>query len=181
MAGEFHAKGRGLGVDGVAAADGQRVLVLERAFLQRREQLVDIGQQDVGCLRELDGEGRVEDVGRSQALVHEAGFRPDELAEPGGEGGDVVLGHPLDGVDLCDVGLGIGLERFHRLLAARPDRLGGVLRDHAHLRHGVASMRLDLDPDAEAVLGRPDGGHLRSGIARDHGRVFSPDGPGAPC
>ena len=38
----------------------------------------------------------------------------------------------------------------------------------------VAGMRLDLEPDAEAVLGRPDGGHLRPRIARDHGGLLAP-------
>jgi hypothetical protein len=28
-------------------------------------------------------------------------------------------------------------------------------------------MRLDLEPDAETVFGRPDGGHLGAGIAGD--------------
>ncbi len=95
------------------------------------------------------------------------------------EGDHVVLGHPLDGVDLLDVALGIGLQGGHRLLAALPDRLGGVLGNDPELGHGVAGMRLDLEPDAEAVLGRPDGRHLRPGVAGKHGRAFSPEGVGA--
>ena len=113
--------------------------------------------------------------------MHEARLGPDELAEPGQEGDDVVLGHPLDGVDLLDIARGIGLERRHRLLAALPDRLGGVLGDDAQLGHGVAGVGLDLEPDAEAVLGRPDGRHLRPGIARNHERAFSPEAPATPC
>ena len=50
VAGELDAEGRRLGMDAVAAADGERVLVLERALLQRRQQPVDVGEQDVGGL-----------------------------------------------------------------------------------------------------------------------------------
>ena len=41
--GELEAEGGRLGVDAVAAADGRRHLVLERAPLQRGEQRVDVG------------------------------------------------------------------------------------------------------------------------------------------
>ena len=56
VAGQLDAEGRGLGMDAVAAADGQRVLVLQRALLQRGQQPVEVAQQDVGGLGELDGE-----------------------------------------------------------------------------------------------------------------------------
>ena len=42
---------------------------------------------------------------------------------------------------------------------------------HAELGQRVGGMRLDLEPDAEAVLRRPDRGHLGAGIAGDHGGV----------
>ena len=40
---------------------------------------------------------------------------PMNSPEPGQEGDHVVLGHALDGVDLLDIGGGLGLERGHRL------------------------------------------------------------------
>ena len=46
--------------------------------------------------------------------------------------------------------------------------LGGLLRDDAEFGQRVAGMRLDLEPDAELGLGRPDRDHLGAGIARDH-------------
>ncbi len=46
VAGELDAKGRGLGMDAVAAADRDGVLVLEGALLRRRQQLVGVFQQD---------------------------------------------------------------------------------------------------------------------------------------
>ena len=72
VAGELDAERRGLGVDAVAAADRRRVLVLPGALAERRHQPVDIGNQEIGCLAELDGEAGVEHVGRGHALVHEA-------------------------------------------------------------------------------------------------------------
>ena len=36
----------------------------------------------------------------------------------------------------------------------------------------VRRMRLDLEPDLEAGLRLPDGGHFRAGIAGDHGALW---------
>ncbi len=47
----------------VAAADGQRVLVLEGARFQRGKQRVDIGDEQVRCLDQLHVEAGVEHVG----------------------------------------------------------------------------------------------------------------------
>ena len=103
--------------------------------------------------------------------MDEARLRADEFGEMGQEGDDVMLGHPLDLIDALDVELG--------LAGLFPDRLRGLFRDDADLGQRVAGMGLDLEPDAEARLGRPDGDHLGAGIARDHrlsccgsGRVY---------
>ena len=49
--GELEAEGGRLGMDAVAAADGRRQLVLEGAALERGEQRVDVGDEDVGGAR----------------------------------------------------------------------------------------------------------------------------------
>ena len=131
-------------MDAVAAADGDRVLVLEGAALQGGEQRVEIGEQEVGGAGQLDGEAGVEHVGGGHALVHEAGVRADDLGEVGQEGDDVVLGLALDLVDAGDV--------EPRVLF--PDRRGGFLRDHPEFGLGVAGMRLDLEPDATGAPSR---------------------------
>ena len=100
---ELEAEGGRLGMDAVAAADGRRHLVLEGAALERGEQRVDIGDQQVGGALELDGEAGVEHVGRGHALVDEARFGADDLGEMGEEGDDVVLHLALDLVDPLDV------------------------------------------------------------------------------
>ncbi len=55
-AGEGQAHRGRLGMDAVAAADAERVLVLERAGLQRGQHPVETGQQQVRGAHELDVE-----------------------------------------------------------------------------------------------------------------------------
>ena len=98
--------------------------------------------------------------------MDEARVGADELGEMGQEGDDVVLGHLLDLVDARDVERDVA-----RLL---PDRLRRFLGDDADLGQRVAGVRLDLEPDPEARLGRPDRDHLGAGIAGDH-RALSLD------
>ena len=97
--GELEAEGGGLGMDAVAAADAERDLVLEGAALERGEQRVEVGEQDVGGLLELHREAGVEHVGGGHALMDEARLGADMLGEIGQEGDDVVLGLALDRVD----------------------------------------------------------------------------------
>ena len=158
MAGELEAEGRRLGVDAVAAADAHRLLVFARALFEGGEQPVEIGEQQVAGLDELHRKAGVEHVGRGHALVDEACLRADMLGEIGQKGDDVVFGLRLDLVDAGDFPL-----------AALPDRLGGGGGYDAECRLGIAGMRLDLEPDAELVLGRPDGGHFGTAVTRDHG------------
>ena len=163
--GELEAERGRLGVDAVGAADRRRELVLEGAALERGVSAVDVGDEKVGGAHELHVEAGVEHVGRGHALVHEARLGPDDLGEMGEEGDDVVLDLALDLVDAGDVEF--------RVLALGPDRLRRLLRDHAELGHGVGGMGLDLEPDAEARLRRPDRRHLGPGVARD-GHAASP-------
>ena len=101
--GELQPEGGRLGVDAVAAPDGRRVFVLDRAPLQRSEQPVEIGEQDVGGLLELHREAGVEHVARRHPLVHEARLRPDMLGDIGQEGDRVVMCLALDLVDARDL------------------------------------------------------------------------------
>src|SRR6266566_3869365 len=170
-AGELEPERRGLGVDAVGAADRGRELVLERAALERLEQGIRVGDQEIGGAHELDVEAGIEHVGGSQPLMHEAGIRADDLGEMRQERDDVVLDFALDRIDALEVEAGIA--------PLVPDDLGCGLRDQPELGHGVGGMRLDLEPDAEPGLGRPDLGHLRPGVARDHRRAFHAASPRA--
>ncbi len=103
-------------------------LCSQRALLQRGQQAVEVGEQQVGRADQLHVEAGVQDVGRGEAHVHEAGLGADVLGEMGEEGDDVVLHLALDGVDARRVELGLG--------ALVPDDLGGLLGDEAQFGHG---------------------------------------------
>ena len=132
-------------------------LCSKRALLERRQQRVEVGEQQVGGAHQLHVEAGVEDVGGGEARVHEARLGADVLGQVGEEGDDVVLDLALDGVDAGDVELGLG--------ALVPDGLGGALGDQAELGHGGGRVRLDLEPDAKARLGRPDARPSRAGCS----------------
>ena len=119
-----------------------------------------------GGLGKLHGKTGVEHVRRRHALVDEARIGADMLGQVGEEGDDVVLGLGLDLVD-------------PRHLEGAPvaHRLGRLLWNHAQLGQGVASVGLDLQPDAELVLGLPDGGHFGAAVTWDHRGLI--DGVGA--
>ena len=107
--------------------------------------------------------------------MHEARFRPHDLGQMGEEGDDVMLDLALDLVDPRHVEF--------RVPALFPEFGGGLLGHHAQFGQGVGGVRLDLEPDAEFGLGRPDRNHLFAGIAGDHGNfrllreAFRPSGP----
>ena len=158
---EGQAHRRGFGMDAVAAADADGVLVLERAALQRGQKRLHVVDQDVAGAHQLHVEAGVQHVRGGHALMHEARLvAAHMLGQMGQEGDDVMLGHGLDLVDAGHV-------EFHVLRL--PDGLGVLARDDAQIGHGVAGMRLDLEPDAEFGLGRPDGDHFGAGIAGNHG------------
>ncbi len=137
--------------------------MLEGAPLQRRQQRIEIGQQQIGRLLQLHREGGVEHVARGHPLVHEARLGADMLGEVGQERDHVVVGLALDLVDPLD------LEG-----AALPDGARRALGDDPERGLGVAGVRLDLEPDPEAVLRLPDPAHLRAAVAWDHGGVPRP-------
>src|SRR5262249_19355 len=93
------------------------------------------------------------------ALMDETRLRANDLGEMGEKGDDVVLDLALDRLDARDI--------KSRSLTFFPDRLGGVLRDHPELCHGIGGMRLDLEPDPKSGLGRPDRRHLWTRVARN--------------
>ena len=157
---EGEAHRRRLGMDAVRAAHADSVFVLIGAGFQRRQNLVEIGQQDVCRAHELHVQAGVEHVRRGHALMDEAGlFRTDMLGQMRQEGDHVMLGHGLDLVDARHV-------EFHIL--GLPHSLGIFARDHAQIGLRIAGMGLDLIPDLEFRRGFPDIDHLLAGITRDH-------------
>ena len=175
VAGQLQAEGGGLGVDGVAAADRRRQLVLERPALQRRQHQLHVLQQQVGGARQLHGQRRVVDVRRGHALVQEARLGPDDLGDVGQEGDDVVLGLALDLVDAVDVADGVA--------ALLPDRAAaaslGITPSSAIASAAWASIsnmmrnRVWADQISAASGGRSGGsfrGSYAAGRVREGGR-----------
>ena len=158
--GELEPERGRLGMDAVRAADGRREFVFAGAPLQRGQQRIDVGNENIGGANELHVQAGVEHVGRGHAEMHEARVGADDFGEMGEEGDDVVLDLALDLVDAR------GVEG--RRLPFLPDGLRRRLRDHAEFGHGAGGMRLDLEPDAKPRLRRPDRRHLRAGVAGDH-------------
>ncbi len=156
--GELHPECRRLGMDAVAAPDGDGVLVLEGAALEGGQQRVDVGQQDVGGALQLYRERGVEDVRAGHALVHEACVWPDDFREMGQKGDDVVLGGALDLIDARDIEAivaALGLAGVHHL----PDLVGALLGDDAELgqlgrSHGLRS-RTRCKPGSRQTSWRP--------------------------
>ena len=74
------------------------------------------------------------------------------------EGGQVVARALLELADALG-------RRRDSPLSGRPRSVNG---DDAQLGPGIERRQLDLEPALELVLLRPDPGHGRSGVARDH-------------
>ena len=144
----------------MAAADADVHLVFDCAGLQRGQQLVHIREQEVGGAHQLHVERGVQHVRRRHALMHEARLiLPTMFGQVGQEGDDVMFGDGLDLVDAGDVEFDVfGL----------PHGVGVFARDHAQIGLGVAGMGLDLVPDAEFGLGRPNGDHVGAAVSGDH-------------
>ena len=146
---QFDAEGRRLGMDAMAAADADGVLVLEGAALEGGQQAIDIGDEQVGGAGELDVEAGVEHVRGGHALMHEAGFRPDDFGEMREEGDHIVLGDGFDLVDAGDIEYGIAAlfpDLAPRLPSARrpvrPAHRLHVPRSQTRCESGIAAPRL---------------------------------------
>src|SRR5262245_46808718 len=146
-------------MDAVAAADGQRVLVLESAPFQRGKQSIHIGYEQIGGLHQLNVEAGVEHVRGGHATVEETRLWSDVLSDVCQKGDDVVLDLGLDLVDAVDV-------KAPALL----HRLGDGFRDQPKLGHGLSRKRLDLEPDAKLGLRLPNASHVGAAVAGDHAR-----------
>ena len=148
-------------MNAVAAPDGGGVFMLHRAAIDRGQQRVDVGQQDVGGLRQLHAQRRVEHVRAGHALVHEACLGADLLGDPVEKRDNVVLGHGLDRVDGGHVD---GRVRRPPI----PERLGARSGHNAQFAELLCGVGLDLEPDLVAGFGFPDRGHRRAGVTGYH-------------
>jgi hypothetical protein len=158
--GKGQAHGRRFGMDAVAAANADRVLVFKGTGLQRGKNPVHPKQQKIRCANQLNVQRGIQNVAAGHALMHKAGIiRPDMFGKMGQKGDDVMFG---DGLNFINSG------HVKGDIAGAPDGLGIGFGDNAKGGLGIAGMRLDLIPDAEFGLRVPNGNHVWAGIARDH-------------
>ena len=168
---KLHAKGHGLGVNAVRAANAEGLALLEGAALADLAKLANVLDDEIAGLRELVAEGRVAEVGAGHAVVDPAAglgvalghVGVDVAAHVGEEGDDVVVGDSLDGINLLLVELRV---------RANP---GGLLLGDANLAKlglGLAGQHLNLLPHGVLVLEGEDVAHLRTGIAINHEGSF---------
>ena len=106
----------------------------------------------------LQGERRVEHVGRGQAEVEPAPVVAELVGDGIHERGEVVV-RPL-----LDLGDALRCRRSRPLADAR-DRVG---RNRSDLAPTLERGQLDLEPAGEPAFVRPDLLHGRAGVARDH-------------
>jgi hypothetical protein len=98
------------------------------------------------------------DISKSAARVSCLGA--DNFRQMREESDDVVLGFALDLVNPSDI--------ENDIAGLGPDHLRSLSRNHAEVCQRIRRMRLDLEPDFEARLRLPDGGHFRAGVAGNH-------------
>ena len=159
--GELDAEGRRLGMDAVAAADRDRVLVLVGAPLAAPR----AGASTSAIRRSAARTSwRLKQVSRTSDEV-----RPWWMKRASGP--TISARWVRKAMTSCLTSRSISSMRATSKIAFLPffqTVFGGGLRHDADLGHGVERMRLDLEPDAEAGLRRPDRRHFGSGVARDH-------------
>ena len=131
--------------------------------VERLEQAVEVAEQQVGGRGQLQGERGVEQIRGGHAEVQIARLGADHLLDVSEERDHVVAGFGLDRLDPLRIDQ-------RRARGARPRRAPSrdLARHLADLRHRLQRAQLDLEPQAQAMLRRPDRGHLGAGVARNH-------------
>ena len=71
----------------------------------------------------------------------------------------------LDGIDAGDI---LRSNRRDLRIPSLADGARGVLRNIPHAGHAFSRQGFDLEPDPIAIFRRPDAGHFRAGVTRDH-------------
>ena len=156
--GELQAEGCGLSVYAVGAAGAEGVAVAHGLFFQYQRELVDIRQQEVAGVPQLQPSRRVPDVRAGQAEMDVASLLAQGFGHGAKERGHVVVRDSDVLVDLVHAERGIS-----------PDLLGRFVRDLAQFGPRFTGGYFHIQPALKLRLVAPEGGHLRPGVARDHG------------
>ena len=112
-----------------------------------------IVDKDVRRLRHLYRQGGIDNIGGREPFVDMARSRADVFGDIGGERDDIVIGRALDLADAFDI-------EFRATLDGREVFPWNLAR--------LASQNLDLKPDGELVLLRPDIAHHLAAVSPNH-------------
>src|SRR5829696_1797544 len=157
-AGQFGPERDRLRVDAVRATHHRGFAVLLRAGHDRRERALEPVEDELAGILGLEGESRVEDIRRCQAVVQPATDGPELFLDGVDEGSEVVLRPRLDRGDT--------LRR--RDVGTFPDLSQCFARDDPCLGPALERSKLHLEPPRELPLIRPDRLHGRTGVTLDH-------------
>src|SRR3954449_2356088 len=156
--GELPAESSRLGVNTVRAPDADGVAMLVRSCHNGCERPVDAGEDEPPGVLDPQGKGGVHDVRGGQPIVEPAPLGPELFRDGVDKCGGVVVGDAFD--------LGHALRRRGDCLCLDFRHVG--CRNGADLGPPLERSELDLEPARELALVRPDPGHLRARVARDH-------------
>ncbi len=158
----LEAKSHRFRMDTVGAADANVILMGIGLRLQRGQQRIHIGEQDIASLRQLHRQASIQHIRRCHALMYKARLIANIFGQVGEKGDHVMLCFAFNLVNAVNIEI-----------TTLPHRLGGSLGNNAQLRLRITGMGFNLEPDTEFALRVPDGGHLGAGITGDHGGYLS--------
>ena len=150
------AESDGLGMNAMRASHHHGGLELVGAFSKNFQEVVHPFQKDRGSFPDLKGQGRVDDIGRSQPVVEVSGRLTHVLGDCGGKRDHVVTDFGFDFFDTLDGKV--------RALANLLRRIRG--HDAVRLKD-ACRCEFDLQPLAVLVLFLPDAAHDWTRISWD--------------
>ena len=161
---ELEAEGGGLGVHAVRAADAERVLVLEGAAARARR-AAGRGRRAGGRRPGSAGRRTRCRAGRRRSC-RGADSGPRRRSPPR-HGSGTRSRRGAWSASISSIRTGSMIASIRRSAAARTAP-GRRRRHPAEPGHRLERVELDLEPEPEPVLGRPDGRHLRARVASEH-------------
>ncbi len=130
--------------------------IAQRLVPDDLDESFEIGFENRAGILDEDRKRRVDDVGRRQTEMDEAGCFADCFAGCAQEGDDIVVGLALDLLHALQIASGAA------------DRFDRPIGDAATTIPGFADGKLDAQPDLQLVIVTPHRPHFGPGVPADH-------------
>ena len=153
----FQAEGGRFSMDTVCSADGWCVLEFHSSSLQNFCESFQIGNEDLGCLFDLDIESGILDIGGGQAHVDVLGFIAYVFADVCQESNDVMVDFMVDFMNAVYVEVCLFL-----------DNLYCFFRNAAQFRVCFAGCDLDIQHCLPFISFVPNLAHFRACVPWNH-------------